>query len=238
MRERPARVPAVAGSAPSARLSDAAVSRPEDDGPPGIAGERPVAREDPGDRGADRRARAEDRDLAADVEAVAGREPLGDEGVRRAERGRRRAADDVEVADAALPRQVDAEDGDRLGRGRPPGTRGQERPPFGRRGGQRDARHGLDRRERPIAEPGLRERARPAGPRARCWRLPGAPTDASRPALTARVATSTATPMAMPNAVSSVRAGRATRWRQAYGTSPRMGGAAAPPTGRAARGAR
>ncbi len=161
MRERPARVPAVAGSRAVGAVERRGRLEAQDDGPPGVAGERPVAREDPGDRGADRRARAEDRDLAADVEAVAGREPLGDEGVRRAERGRRRAADDVEVADAALARQVDAEDGDRLGRGRPSGTGGQERAPFGRRGGQGHARDGLDRRERPIAETCLGERADP-----------------------------------------------------------------------------
>ena len=152
MRERPARVPAVAGSTPSARLSDAAVSRPRTTVRPASPGSGPSPARIPATVARTGAPAPRTVISAADVEAVAGREPLGDERVRRAEGGRRRAADDVEVADAALPRQVDAEDRDRLGRWRPPGTGGQERPPFGRRGGQRDARDGVDRRERPIAQ--------------------------------------------------------------------------------------
>ena len=46
--------------------------------------------------------------------------------------------------------------------------------------------------------------------------------EASSPAPVARAATSTATPIAIPKIVRTLRAGRATSPRQAYGTKPRM----------------
>ena len=58
--------------------------------------------------------------------------------------------------------------------------------------------------------------------------------EASSPALTASAATSTPTPIAIPNTVSRDRAGLATRLRQAYGPRPRMARATAR-AGRAAR---